>query len=51
MISSLEGALLIARAERSVRALTTAVRELGPLLDAAVTPAAPYGGAGGTAGS
>ncbi|MDT6987746.1 TetR/AcrR family transcriptional regulator [Streptomyces lusitanus] len=50
MISSLEGALLIARAERSVRALTTAVRELGPLLDAAVTPAAPGGGADGGAG-
>ncbi|CAL9280487.1 TetR/AcrR family transcriptional regulator [Streptomyces sp. R02] len=50
MISSLEGALLIARAERSVRALTTAVRELGPLLDAAVAPAAPGGGAAGGAG-
>ncbi|MCX5329239.1 MULTISPECIES: TetR/AcrR family transcriptional regulator [unclassified Streptomyces] len=37
MISSLEGALLIARAERDVRALTTVARELGPLLDAAVT--------------
>jgi AcrR family transcriptional regulator len=35
MISTLEGAILIARAERDVRALTTAVRELGPLLDAA----------------
>jgi AcrR family transcriptional regulator len=36
MISTLEGAILIARAERDVRALTTAVQELGPLLDAAV---------------
>ncbi|WP_329456539.1 TetR/AcrR family transcriptional regulator [Streptomyces sp. NBC_01497] len=36
MISTLEGAILIARAERDVRALTTAARELGPLLDAAV---------------
>lgn len=37
MISSLEGAILIARAERDVRALTTVARELGPLLDAAVS--------------
>lgn len=36
MISTLEGALLIARAERDVRALTTVVRELGPLLDAGI---------------
>ncbi|QTE02172.1 TetR/AcrR family transcriptional regulator [Streptomyces cyanogenus] len=36
MISTLEGAILMARAERDVRPLTTAVRELGPLLDAAV---------------
>jgi AcrR family transcriptional regulator len=36
MISALEGAILIARAERDVRALTTVSRELGPLLDAAV---------------
>ncbi|MEU1040369.1 TetR/AcrR family transcriptional regulator [Streptomyces sp. NPDC005551] len=35
MISALEGALLIARTERDVRALTTVARELGPLLDAA----------------
>ncbi|PWI12901.1 TetR family transcriptional regulator [Streptomyces sp. Act143] len=35
MISTLEGALLMARAERNVRALTTAARELAPLLDAA----------------
>lgn len=35
MISTLEGALLIARAEQDVRALTTAARELAPLLDAA----------------
>ncbi|MFF6995439.1 TetR/AcrR family transcriptional regulator [Streptomyces sp. NPDC008313] len=39
MISTLEGAILIARAERNVRALTTAARELGPLLDAAVAKA------------
>lgn len=37
MISSLEGAILIARAERDVRALTTVARELGPVLDAAVS--------------
>ncbi|MET9393613.1 TetR/AcrR family transcriptional regulator [Streptomyces sp. NPDC006624] len=37
MISSLEGAILIARAERDVRALTTVARELGPLLDAATS--------------
>ncbi|GHC67794.1 TetR family transcriptional regulator [Streptomyces flavofungini] len=36
MISAVEGALLIARAERDVRALTTVARELGPLLDGAV---------------
>jgi AcrR family transcriptional regulator len=36
MISALEGALLIARAEQDVRALTTAVAELAPLLDSAV---------------
>ncbi|MEU4875986.1 TetR/AcrR family transcriptional regulator [Streptomyces sp. NPDC021608] len=36
MISALEGAILIARAEHDVRALTTVARELGPLLDAAV---------------
>ena len=35
MISALEGALLLARSERDVRALTTVVRELGPLLDCA----------------
>ncbi|MEU2927958.1 TetR/AcrR family transcriptional regulator [Streptomyces sp. NPDC048304] len=39
MISTLEGAILMARAEQDVRPLTTAVRELGPLLDAAVAPA------------
>jgi AcrR family transcriptional regulator len=37
MISALEGAILIARAEQDVRALTTAAQELGPLLDAART--------------
>ncbi|WP_043254222.1 TetR/AcrR family transcriptional regulator [Streptomyces sp. Tu6071] len=36
MISSLEGALLLARATRDVRPLDDVVRELGPLLDAAV---------------
>ncbi|MGN6606248.1 MAG: TetR/AcrR family transcriptional regulator [Jatrophihabitans sp.] len=36
MISTLEGAIVLARAERSVTPLTTVVRELGPLLDAAV---------------
>ncbi|WP_329331635.1 TetR/AcrR family transcriptional regulator [Streptomyces sp. NBC_00663] len=36
MISALEGAILMARAEQDVRALTTVARELGPLLDAAV---------------
>lgn len=39
MISTLEGAILMARAERDVRALTTVTRELGPLLDAAVSKA------------
>jgi len=36
MVSALEGAILIARAERSPKALTTVVRELAPLLDGAV---------------
>ncbi|NGN69519.1 TetR/AcrR family transcriptional regulator [Streptomyces sp. A7024] len=36
MLSTLEGALLIARAERDVRALTSAARELAPMLDGAV---------------
>ncbi|MFI7499217.1 TetR/AcrR family transcriptional regulator [Streptomyces sp. NPDC049687] len=36
MVGALEGAILMARAERDVRPLTTVVRELGPLLDAAV---------------
>jgi AcrR family transcriptional regulator len=35
MVSALEGAILIARAERSPNALTTVVRELAPLLDGA----------------
>ncbi|GGU85060.1 TetR family transcriptional regulator [Streptomyces filipinensis] len=39
MISTLEGAILMARAERDTAPLRTAVRELGPLLDAAVAPA------------
>ncbi|MEZ0064666.1 AcrR family transcriptional regulator [Streptacidiphilus sp. MAP12-20] len=38
VISSLEGALLIARAEQSVRAFEAMNAELGPLLDAAVAP-------------
>lgn len=37
MVSTLEGAILLARAEQDVRPLTTVVRELGPLLDAAVS--------------
>ncbi|MGW4672404.1 TetR/AcrR family transcriptional regulator [Streptomyces sp. NPDC004324] len=37
MISALEGAILVARAERDVRALTVVSKELGPLLDAAVS--------------
>lgn len=37
MMSALEGAILIARAERDVRALTAVSRELGPLLGAAAT--------------
>ncbi|WP_324787931.1 helix-turn-helix domain-containing protein [Streptomyces sp. H51] len=37
MISALEGAILIARAEQDVRALETVVRELSPVLDAAVS--------------
>ncbi|MFF7559846.1 TetR/AcrR family transcriptional regulator [Streptomyces pseudovenezuelae] len=36
MVSALEGAILLARAERDVRPLTTVATELGPLLDAAV---------------
>jgi hypothetical protein len=37
MISTLEGAILLARAEHNVAALRTAVRELGPFLDGALT--------------
>ncbi|MQY06585.1 TetR/AcrR family transcriptional regulator [Actinomadura macrotermitis] len=36
MISAVEGALLIARAEHDARALTAVAAELGPMLDAAV---------------
>jgi hypothetical protein len=36
MISTLEGAVLMARAEHDVAALRTAARELAPLLDGAV---------------
>ncbi|GLP65107.1 TetR family transcriptional regulator [Streptomyces sp. TUS-ST3] len=36
MVSALEGAILMARAERDTRPLSTVARELGPLLDAAV---------------
>ncbi|MEU6000366.1 MULTISPECIES: TetR/AcrR family transcriptional regulator [unclassified Streptomyces] len=39
MISALEGAILMARAERDVRPLTAVAQELGPLLDAAVRAA------------
>ncbi|MGW1324010.1 TetR/AcrR family transcriptional regulator [Streptomyces antibioticus] len=35
MISALEGAILMSRAERDIRPLTTVARELGPLLDGA----------------
>ncbi|WNM31503.1 TetR/AcrR family transcriptional regulator [Streptomyces sp. Li-HN-5-11] len=38
MISALEGAIIMARAEGDVRPLTTVARELGPLLDAAAAP-------------
>jgi AcrR family transcriptional regulator len=41
MVSTLEGAILIGRAERSPNALTTVVRELGPLLDRAVERTGP----------
>ncbi|WP_067177918.1 TetR/AcrR family transcriptional regulator [Microtetraspora niveoalba] len=41
MISALEGAILIARSERDVRALTTVTRELGPLLDGCAAPQEP----------
>jgi AcrR family transcriptional regulator len=37
MIGALEGAIVIARAEQDVRALKGVARELGPLLDAAVS--------------
>ena len=37
MIGALEGAIVIARAEHDARALTSVARELGPLLDAAVS--------------
>jgi hypothetical protein len=36
MLSTLEGAVLLARVHGSTRPLGTVVRELGPLLDAAV---------------
>jgi AcrR family transcriptional regulator len=41
MVSALEGAILIARAERSPGALTTVARELAPLLDGAVERTSP----------
>lgn len=41
MVSALEGAILIARAERSPNALATAVQELAPLLDSAVEHTGP----------
>jgi AcrR family transcriptional regulator len=37
MISALEGAILIARAEQDILALTAVAAELGPMLDACVT--------------
>lgn len=39
MISSLEGAIILARAEQDAAPLTTVARELGPLLDEAATGA------------
>lgn len=39
MLSALEGAIVLARAERDTRPLRVVVRELRPLLDAAVEPA------------
>lgn len=39
MLSALEGAILIARAEHDLRALHTVARELGPMLDALVDQA------------
>ncbi|MFJ8630739.1 TetR/AcrR family transcriptional regulator [Streptomyces sp. NPDC093568] len=39
MISALEGAILMARAERDARPLRTVAEELGPMLDAAVSKA------------
>ncbi|NUP15662.1 MAG: TetR/AcrR family transcriptional regulator [Streptomyces sp.] len=50
MISTLEGAILMARAEQDVRALTTVARELGPLLDGAVGHGAVGNAAGGKDG-
>ncbi len=41
MISALEGAIIIARAERSPDALNTVARELAPLLDGAAGQATP----------
>jgi hypothetical protein len=37
MVSSVEGAILMARAQQDVGPLTTVARELGPLLDAAAS--------------
>lgn len=52
MIGALEGAILLARAERDPRALDVTVKELRPLLDAAVSrppvPGRPAGGPGAT---
>ena len=44
MVSSLEGALLIARAERDVSPIRAVVRELAPLLDASTTAEDPRAG-------
>ncbi|MHC3468968.1 TetR/AcrR family transcriptional regulator [Streptomyces sp. 7R007] len=40
MISALEGAIIMARAEGNTRALETVASEVGPILDAAVQPPA-----------
>jgi AcrR family transcriptional regulator len=41
MLSTLEGAIMMARVQGSVRPLNTVVAELGPLLDAALTEPGP----------
>ncbi|WP_346047325.1 TetR/AcrR family transcriptional regulator [Actinomadura chokoriensis] len=39
MVGALEGAILMAKAEQSVRPLTVVARELGPYLDSCIDPA------------